>query len=285
MGPLPTVEPDLCTCFKPAHVTITKADAIPLGADAQQCQHGTHCKPGGIFLRGLQKQHVLKKKGADLQKMQDTGVERNETGKSTLKHEDRGATTGKRRRAMGPLPTVEPDLCTCFKPAHVTITKADAIPLGADAQQCQHGTHCKPGGIFLRGLQKQHVLKKKGADLQKMQDTGVERNETGKSTLKHEDRGATTGKRRRAMGPLPTVEPDLCTCFKPAHVTITKADAIPLGADAQQCQHGTHCKPGGIFLRGLQKQHVLKKKGADLQKMQDTGVERNETGKSTLKHE
>ncbi|XP_064227530.1 fibrous sheath-interacting protein 2-like isoform X9 [Aotus nancymaae] len=132
---------------------------------------------------------------------------------------------------------------------------------------------------------KQHVLKKKGADLQKIQTTGVKRNKTGKNTLKHEDRGATTGKRRRAMGPLPTLEPYLCTCFKPAHVTITKADAILLGADAQQCQHGTHCKPGGIFLRGLQKQHVLKKKGAYLQKIQDTGVERNKTGKKTLKHE
>ncbi|XP_064228119.1 uncharacterized protein LOC135273127 isoform X1 [Aotus nancymaae] len=131
---------------------------------------------------------------------------------------------------------------------------------------------------------KQHVLKKKGAYLQKMQDTSVER-KTGKNTLKHEDRGATTGKRRRAMGPLLTLEPYLRTCFKPAHVTITKADAILLRADAQQCQHGTHCKPGGIFLRGLQKQHVLKKKGADLQKIQATGVKRNKTGKNTLKHE
>ncbi|XP_064227521.1 fibrous sheath-interacting protein 2-like isoform X3 [Aotus nancymaae] len=33
------------------------------------------------------------------------------------------------------------------------------------------------------------------------------------------------------------------------------------------------------------KQHVLKKKGADLQKIQTTGVKRNKTGKNTLKHE
>ncbi|XP_064227736.1 fibrous sheath-interacting protein 2-like isoform X8 [Aotus nancymaae] len=51
------------------------------------------------------KQHVLKKKGADLQKIQATSVKRNKTGKKTLKHE------GKRTRCRIPFKKKEDEDC------------------------------------------------------------------------------------------------------------------------------------------------------------------------------
>ncbi|XP_064226211.1 uncharacterized protein LOC135272024 isoform X3 [Aotus nancymaae] len=165
----------------------------------------------------LQKQHVLKKKGADLQKIQATGVKRNKTGKKTLKHE------GPQAQAT--------DLGIVSSPL---ITNMKKNSLQNSFQE-----------------KKQHVLKKKGADLQKIQATGVKRNKTGKKTLKHE------GPQAQAT--------DLGIVSSPL---ITNMKKNSLQNSFQE-----------------KKQHVLKKKGADLQKIQATGVKRNKTGKKTLKHE